>query len=180
MPSNSIFLDNAGVVYYDKYMETRDRRWLDYAETLFIQARKANPNAEESDRRLETVLIQRLTGNPETDRAIHLRIVDVDRDILKIDPFNPFVRKNLAEALYNSGHRDAAEQELLQAIKLEPNYVPAYLRYAAWLDETGDHARSEEYRQRAIDVVTRYQSVKIEEPYEALLLGRPEPHAEKP
>ena len=179
-PDHDVFLDNAGSVYFEMYLRSRDKRWLNYGEVLFRKAMLANPNSEGPGRHLETLLIQRLTGYPERDHAIHLQIVAVDRAILKVDPFNPFVRKNLAEALYNSGSRDEAERELNYAIKLEPNYVPAYLRISDWYRDSGNLSASESYQQKAIAVVVRYQNLKTSEPYETLLLGRPQAPPTRP
>ena len=173
-PNHYVFLDNAGTVYMDKFMLSRDSRMIQIAETFFRKAGSANPNAEEPGRRMETLLIERLTGDPLKDRAVHERIVEIDRDVLKVDPFNPFVRKNLAEALYNLGDSPAARRELEKAIELEPNYVAAYLRLADWFRQDGDQARSEEYRSKAMAVVMRYQGVAASESYESLLLGRPQ------
>ncbi len=172
-PNHEVFLNNAGTVYFDKFMKSRDRRWLDYAETFFVKAMQANPNSEESGRHLENAVIQRLTGDPSKDRAVHERIAAIDRQILAIDPVNIFVRKNLAEALYNAGERDAAARQLEQAIALEPNYVPAYLRMSDWCRERGNAAASDDYRQRGLAIVIRYRDVPVKETYEAMLLGRP-------
>jgi O-antigen ligase len=175
VPDQSVFLDNAGLAYFDMYMTGGDRKYLDFAQTFFRAAMEANPNADEPRRHMESALIQRLTGQVKRDKTVHLSLIELDREILRIDPFNPFVRKNLAEALYNSGSHNEAEQEMLRTIEAEPNYVPAYLRLADWYQEKGRMKESATYRNRAIDIVSRYQNVQMAERYEALLLGRPDP-----
>jgi len=172
-PGGSVFLDNAGVVYVDKFIETHESRWLDFAQSLFVQAMAANPNSAEPGLHLEKALIQRLTGNPQRDRQVHAQIAAVDRQVLSLDPVNPFVRKNLAEALYNSGDKAAAIQELSRAIDYEPNYVPAYVRMSDWYREAGQPEKSAEYEQRAIAVTLKYRDDKTTDAYESLLLGRP-------
>jgi len=171
-PNHDVFLDNAAMVYFDKFKVTSERRWQQYAETLFTQAIVANPNSDMPARHLEHLLIDRLSGDPVKDRTTHLRIAAVDRHILEIDPFDPFVRKNRAEALYMSGAKEEAHQELQRALELEPNYVPGYLRIADWYRDAGNLTASNDYRQRAVAVVLRYQNVQTKEPYEAMLLGR--------
>jgi tetratricopeptide (TPR) repeat protein len=171
-PNHDIFLDNAGMVYFDKFKTTNEKRWQAYAETLFTRAIIANPNSDIPARHLENLLIDRLSGDPVKDRAIHLRIAAVDRHILEVDPFDPFVRKNLAEALYMSGEKEKAQQELERALELEPNYVPGYLRIADWYRDAGNLTASDDYRQKAVGVVLRYQNFQPKEPYEAMLLGR--------
>jgi O-antigen ligase len=171
-PNHDVFLDNAAMVYFDKFKTTNERRWQEYAETLFTQAIVANLNSDTPARHLEHLLIDRLSGDPVKDRAIHVRITAVNRHILEIDPFNPFERKNLAEALYMSGSKAEAQQELERALQLEPNYVPGYLRIADWYRDAGNLAASDGYRQKAVAVVLRYQNFQPKEPYEAMLLGR--------
>jgi O-antigen ligase len=173
-PNHDIFLDNAGMVYFDKFKTTNEKRWQEYAETLFTRAIVANPSSDTPAMHLEHLLIDRLSGDPAKDAATHLRIVTVDRHILEIDPFNPFVRKNLAEALYMSGAKEEAQQELERALELEPNYVPGYLRIADWYRDAGNLTASADYRQKAVAVVLRYQNFQPKEPYEAMLLGRGE------
>jgi tetratricopeptide (TPR) repeat protein len=154
---------------------SRDSRWLNYAELFFNDASAANPNADQPRHDLEHLLIQRLTGNPERDRQVHLRIIQVDRDILRIDPVNPFIRKNLAEALYNVGDHENAEEELNRAVEFEPNFIPGYLRLEAWCRASGDSARGDAYRKRAIAVAVKYENETPRELYESLLLGRVQP-----
>jgi O-antigen ligase len=173
-PKHYLFLDNAGMAYFDMYRQSEDRHSLELAEVFFNRAMAASINAEEPRRHLENVYIKQLTGNIERDRPTHLKIVAVDRDLLRISPFDPFVRRNLAEALYNSGSVEEAERELTRALEIEPNYVPAYLQIADWYHAAGDAIKSERFRQKAMDIVTRFQNRQTSEPYEALLLGRPE------
>ncbi len=179
-PGHDVFLDNVGSVYFDMYMKSGDKRRLDFAESFFEQAMLANTNSETPGLHLESVLIQRLSGDARRDHTVHLQIAAVDRYILTIDPFNPFVRRNLAEALYNSGSREEAERELNRAIDFEPNYVPGYLRMAEWYKDGGDLTASDNYQQKAVAVVKRYANLQTSEPYEARLLGRPEEPVRKP
>jgi O-antigen ligase/Tfp pilus assembly protein PilF len=173
MPDHPVLLDNLGLDYFDDYMKSHRGADLDRAESIFQQAIAANPNYEIPGGHLETVLIQRLTGDPEKDRPIHARIIETDRRVLQTNPFNPFIRKNLAEALYNSGNRDEAREELLKAVELEPNYVEGYLRLAEWCRQGGLPQQGDEYTKKAIAVVVQYQKENTLDPFDALLLGRP-------
>ncbi|MBI4472593.1 MAG: hypothetical protein HY646_07985 [Acidobacteria bacterium] len=172
IPDSAVILENAGLVYLERYRQTRNKRYLDDADMFYKRAIADDPNAPRLRRRLEAVLVERLTGDPETDRPIHLKIVETDRQVLERDPFNPFVRRNLAEALYHSGSREEAQQELSKAIELEPNYVSAYLRLAEWHKESGNVSESELHKSKAMSIIAKYQHVTKPEPYEALLLGR--------
>jgi len=173
LPTHPVLIDNLGLVYFDEFMRSRDSRYLDRAEHLFERAIEENPRFDAPAAHLESALIQRLTGNVLRDRPIQMRIAEADRHVLETSPFNPFVRKNLAEALYNSGRRDEAYQELLTAVGLEPNYVPGYMRLAEWYGLEGRVSESEEYKRRAVQVIASYRDTSTSDPFEDLLLGRP-------
>ena len=117
--------------------------------------------------------MQRLTQNPRTDAAIHRRIIETDRRLLAANPYNPFIRKNLAEAFYNLGERNQAREELLKAVEIEPNYVAGYLRLADWYHEDGQMEESARFRNQAVQVVNFYKDKPAEDPFDNLLLGRP-------
>jgi O-antigen ligase len=172
LPPHAPLLDETGMLYLSRYERTQDRRWLTTAEDFFGRAINANPNAEEPLRHMERAFILSLTGNADVDRAVHPQIAAIDRELLRVDPFNPFVRKNLAEALYRDGHPQEAEQELERALSYEPNYVAGYLTIARWESETGNIERANRYRQTASAILTKYQDFKSDEPYELMLLGR--------
>jgi tetratricopeptide (TPR) repeat protein len=172
-PDHPVLLDNLGMVYLDEFTKTQKPEHLEYAKRAFEASIAANPIFDIPLGHLETALIHSLTGDIQMDRPIHENIVLTDRRLLAVNPFNPFIRRNLAEALYNLGDRGAAERELREATAIEPNYVPGYLRLAQWRGEAGDRGESEELTARAIAIVTRFRDRKAD-PFEALLLGRPE------
>jgi O-antigen ligase len=175
LPTHPVLLDNLGIVYLDQFVKTHESDYLDRAEILFKQSIVANPHFDVPAGHLESALVLRLTGDPEKDRNIHKKIIAADVQSLAANPFNPFIRKNLAEAYYNIGDRNQACEELLKAIEIEPNYVPAYLRLAAWYDEAGMRSESEKYRSKAIQVANFYKDQKLLDPFDSLLLGRPQP-----
>jgi O-antigen ligase len=173
LPEHPVLLDNLGTVYLTQFLRTRNPEQLDRAEIFFSEAMRQNPYYELSGRHLERVLIQRLTGEPRRDAPIHKRIVETNRRVLAGNPFNPFVRRNLAEALYHLGEREQAYEELLKAVEMEPNYVPGYLRLAEWSKEMGKIEDSDKYREQALQVVHLYKDKKFPDAFENLLLGRP-------
>jgi O-antigen ligase len=174
LPLHAALLDERGMLYLERYSQTQDRRWIGVAEDFFGQAAHANPNFVEPLRHMEKALIWSLTGNDESDSRIHPLIAAVDREVLRIDPFDPFVRKNLAEALYRDGRRREAVEELDRAIQVEPNYISAYLTMAKWEQEAGNAARADQYHQKAMEISAKYRDIKYPGPYERLLLAQPE------
>ena len=123
---------------------------------------------------METLLIRTLNGDPAHDMPLYKDLIANDTTFTQIDPFIPFARKNLAAALYQLGQPQAALKELQQAIEYEPNYVPGYLQLSAWYRDMGRTPESQEYQKKAVDIVLKYRDFKPNEPYEGLLLGRPE------
>jgi tetratricopeptide (TPR) repeat protein len=174
LPTHPVLLDNLGIIYLDEFMKTHESDYLDRAEILFKESIARNPHFDVPAGHLESALVQRLTQNPEKDRNIHKKIIAADLQALSANPFNPFIRKNLAEAYYNIGDRNQACEELLKAIEIEPNYVPAYLRLATWYDEAGQQSESEKYRSKAIQVANFYRDQRLLDPFDSLLLGRPQ------
>jgi O-antigen ligase len=173
IPRHPVLLDNLGIVYLDEFMKTKKPEYLDRAEILFQQSMEENPHFDVPAGHLETALVQRLTDNPQLDRAIHRRIADADEHLLRANPFNPFIRKNLAEAFYNLGDRNRACEELLKAVEIEPNYVPGYLRLAQWYEEAGEMEQSARYKNHALQLVNYFKDKPAEDPFDSLLLGRP-------
>jgi O-antigen ligase len=174
IPRHPVLLDNLGVVYFDEFLKTRKFEYLDRAEILFAESMAENPHFDVPAGRLESALIQRLTGNPREDLPIHRKIIDADQRRLQVNPFNPFVRRNLAEAFYNLGDRHLAREELLKAVEIEPNYVPGYLRLAEWYEEAGQMEEGAKYRNQAVQIVNVYKDARSLDPYDELLLGRPQ------
>jgi len=174
LPENPVLLDNLGSVYFARYFQARKSEDLDRAEIFFADALAQNPHYDLPAGHLEKALIERLNGDPRHDAPIHERIVEIDKRILEMTPFNPFVRKNLAEGLYNLGRREEACAELEKALENEPNYIPGYLRLAEWYAAMGREQQSSKYRNHAIQVANLYKDQRSLDEYENLLLGRPE------
>jgi O-antigen ligase len=180
VPDHPVMLDNLGMVYFDEYIKTHKIEYLDRADSLFRDSMAANPSFDIPAGHLETVLFQRLTGDPSKDQTVHALIVSTDRLGLLANPYNPFIRKNLAEALYNIGEKQEAMEELRKSVELEPNYVQGYTRLAQWEEQAGNTHEATEYRKKANDVVIHYKDQPTPDPFEALLLDRPQSNTGKP
>jgi O-antigen ligase len=174
VPNHPLFLDNLGMVYLQGFTEMKDPKLLYAARHYFEQSIASTPQALDPHIHMETVLMRLLSGDAARDRPVYEDIVRVDSELLEIDPYIPFVRKNLASAYYNLGQRQRAFDELQKAIGYEPNYVPGYLQIAAWYGAQGDTASSQRYTAAAINIVNKYRNFKPTEAYEGLLLARPE------
>jgi len=175
VPDNPLFLDNLGMVYLDKGIRVKDAHLVSLARTYFTRAIASSPQSLDPHMHMEAALIQSLTGSREHDVDLYHRIIDNDLELLQIDPFIPFTRKNLADAFFQLGDRSRAFQELQKALDYEPNYVPGYLQFATWYRDLGNTSASQQYTAHAIAVVNKYRDFRPRYPYETLLLARPSP-----
>ncbi len=173
-PDHPLFLDNLGLVYLRRAAETNDREILNMAEEYFGRAIAAGPNALDTHIHMETLLVRKLNGNLAHDTEIYKQIVRNNTELLDVDPYIPFPRRNLAVAFYYLGERERAMAEVRQAVVFEPNYVPGYFQLAEWSAESGNLAESNRYKAKAVEIVAKYRDLKPADPYLGILLGRPE------
>ena len=173
VPDNSMFLDNLGMVYLDRAFQVKDGGLLAKARSYFEKAIVANPRSLDPHMHMEAALVQSMTGNAEHDSHVYEQLIQNDLQLLEIDPYIPFARKNLADAYFQLGQHDRAFQELQIALDYEPNYVPGYLQFATWYRDLGDLSISRQYTEDAIAIINKYRNYRPGRPYEGLLLGRP-------
>ena len=174
IPNHPVFLDNLGMVYLQHFSETGNPKLLEHAKAYFARAIAASPQSLDPHIHMEAVLTRSLSEDAARDRPVYEEIIQVDTELLEIDPYIPFARKNLAGAYHNLGQPERALQELAAAIAYEPNYVPGYLQLAAWYAEREDKASAQKYTVAALSIINKYRNFKPTEAYEAVLLGRPE------
>jgi O-antigen ligase len=172
-PNHPLFLDNLGMVYLQASIDNKSPQLLDVARIYFARAIAASPQSLDPHIHMEAVLVRLVTGDPDRDAGIYRDIIKFDTEMLEIDPFIPFPRKNLGSAYYHLGNPDEAFKQLTTAIQYEPNYVPGYLQLAAWYEEKGDIDLNRRYVAAAVSIVNKYRTFKPTEPYEGILLGRP-------
>ena len=174
IPDQPAFLDNLGMVYLHQFLKNGQTQSLELAQAYFSRAIAENPHALEPRMHMETTLIRSLSGDDRLDTNVHKAILENDLQLLAIDPYLPFARKNLAGAYYSLGQPDQAFAEMRRAIDYEPNYVPAYLVMASWYAERGNTEESNRYTSIGVGIVYKYRNFKPKEMYEGILLGRPE------
>jgi tetratricopeptide (TPR) repeat protein len=173
VPNHPLFLDNLGMVYLQQALEKKQPQLMAPAREYFYRAIDANPQSLDPHIHMEAVLTRSLTGDRAHDEAIYREIITVDTQLLEIDPYVPFARKNLAGAYHDLGQWDQAMNQLERAIGYEPNYVPGYLQMAAWYREHGDELANQRYTAAAVSIIKKYRDFKPTETYEGVLLGRP-------
>jgi Tfp pilus assembly protein PilF len=75
----------------------------------------------------------------------------------KLDPKNEIVQNNLGLAYYLRGRSDLAEQHLLEALRLKPDYSDAHNNYAVILIDTARYAEALAHLQKVTSDLT-YQN----------------------
>jgi tetratricopeptide (TPR) repeat protein len=173
VPDHPGFLDNLGMVYLQASIDQQRPMLMEPARNYFARAIAASPQQLDPHMHMETVLVRSITGDPVHDADIYRQIIAVDTELLEIDPYIPFPRKNLGSAYYSLGKQDEALKQITTAIGYEPNYVPGYLQLATWSEERGDMDSNRRYTAAAIGIVNKYRDFKPSEPYEGVLLARP-------
>jgi O-antigen ligase len=173
IPDHPLFLDNLGMVYLQASIDLKQPQLMEKAKTYFARAISASPQSLDPHIHMETVLIREITGDHDRDVPVYRDILKYDGELLQIDPFIPFVRKNLASAYYSLGNPEEGFRQLATAIDYEPNYVPGYLQMASWYGERGDMDSNKKYTTAALYIINKYRGFKPTEGYEVILLGRP-------
>ena len=172
VPDDPEFLQDLGLLFM-QFSKPAERTSLNSAREYLARAIAARPQSVELRIHMENALVESLSGEIHSDDDLQKTIIENDSQLLQIDPYLPFQRRNLATAYYNLGQRRRAFEELHRAIEYEPNYVPGYLTMAAWYAEHGDTAESRRYEALALSIVNKYRDVRPADIYEATLLGRP-------
>ncbi|MBK5290762.1 MAG: tetratricopeptide repeat protein [Acidobacteriia bacterium] len=120
-------------------------------------------------RRQEAIQLtdQVLSDNKDDAEALALRaslrlqagkVEDLETSIAELQsvlakmPNNPVVRFNLGEALLMKGNRDQARSQLLEAIKISPNYFPAKLALGRTYMASREPAKALQYADEIIKV----------------------------
>jgi O-antigen ligase len=173
-PDHPLVLDNLGMVYLQKSVDSKRPELLEVAQKYFAQAIAASPKSLDPHIHMESTLIRSLTRNAEHDMPIYRQIVKNNTDLLAIDPYIPVPRMNLGVALYNLGRRDEAMKETHQALEYEPNFVPGYFQISTWYQEMGKQAEADRYRAAAFGIVSKYRDYQPTDAYVGILLARPQ------
>jgi TolB-like protein/Tfp pilus assembly protein PilF len=123
---------------------------LQKALTLFANALEQDPAfapayAAMADSWLLLAMYGNLTNTEATERAMPM----IEK-ALEIDPESAEAFAALGLARWQIGHRDAAESALRQAIKLNEDYVPAYLWLGGLLGEMGRLPEQSQVLQQAM------------------------------
>jgi len=117
---------------------------LHKAITLFAQALEADPTyAPAYAAMADSWMLLALYGNMTTMKATE-RAMPMIEKALEIDPQSAEAFAALGLARWQIGQRDAGESALRQAVRLDENYIPAYLWLGGLL---GDLGRLPEERQ---------------------------------
>ncbi|REL24270.1 tetratricopeptide repeat protein [Rhodohalobacter sp. SW132] len=132
-----------GQAYWFKYLDTRDRTWIDRAKFNTVQAFKLNSSLLQA--RITLGLIHIGTG--EYDDAIQNF-----NDALLSDPANAEAYRGLAEAYEYSGRTEQAEQTYKRAISLKPDHWAGYNALGTFYYRINQYENAKEQYRRVIEI----------------------------
>jgi len=133
-----------GQAYWNKYLVTRDRDWIDQAWRECRRSIELGPQL--SDAHITLALLNSGTG--QYDEAIREA-----RQAIQIDPYNDRAYSELARALEATGQPDAAEATIKKALALRPGYWYNYVRLGIFYGEHGRYKEAEIPFMRVIDLL---------------------------
>lgn len=94
-------------------------------------------------------VLKQLPTDQQDDLAI---LIDEYRDSLVVSADSPATQLSIANLEVRLGNANEAEQAYLQALRIEPNYVPALINLADYYRSTGREPKSEPLLKKALDV----------------------------
>lgn len=101
---------------------------------------------------IATTLSEVYTQLPADQRGDLAILIDEYRESLAISADSPATQLSIANLEVQLGNIDKAEQAYLQALRIEPNFVPALINLADYYRSTGRGSKSEPLFKKALDV----------------------------
>ena len=98
------------------------------------------------------VLSDVLMQLPEEQRGDLSRLIKEYRESLIVSADSPATQLTIASLEMRLGNIEKAEQAFQQALRIEPNYVPALINMADYYRSTGRESKSESLLQKALEI----------------------------
>ena len=146
-PGTTGYHDALARAALQRFEESRDRQWLLRAVEEERVAIELNPMDGRFPYRLATIfgVMARQTLSHDQQTAVINEAAQAYERARQIDPYSPLNYMALADIALEQGYQQEARSWLQQAIRYEPNYLPAHMRLAELSLSEGDvdDARSE-------------------------------------
>jgi tetratricopeptide (TPR) repeat protein len=133
-----------GQAYWQKYVQSRDRKWIDMAWSYCGRALALNPNSAPAN--ITYAMLS--SGAGKYDMAI-----EHARAALNIDPTNHLAYSELAKAYDAVGKVGDAEATLLSAVRLGPEYWYNHMQLGTFYYNHGRYPEAEASYRRVTELV---------------------------
>lgn len=100
-------------------------------------------------------------ANRAMDQGNHVEAIALYEELTALDPRHAAAFSNLGAALFKIGRVKEAENCLLQAIKLQPDFPDALSNMGTLLQVQGRYAGAENFLRRAVKINPRFVSARI-------------------
>jgi tetratricopeptide (TPR) repeat protein len=140
----------------------------EFSEAIRWNSRESQFYQNRADLYLE--LVRRLLP---TEPTLQRGIADYQTAIT-LDPFDPFLRYNLANAYVSIKRYSDAKEQLEKAIELEPNFIGGHHLLSKVLVALGEKGASDEKQQIARNLAERFHPESYHSGYLKSLFQRPD------
>lgn len=168
-PSEAIYHNALAKLYAKRYDETKGVGYLYISQTRFESAIKSNP----IDRVYWEDFADFIYGHKVQigEMGALSDVCKLLQEGLKVDPFNPLLRRKLASVYVERGLYDNAARELKILLGMEPNFLLARYMLARVYGSLGNRKEEEEQYRVLREKKLQHLELKVRNEYEKKLLG---------
>jgi O-antigen ligase/Tfp pilus assembly protein PilF len=158
-PGTTGYHDALARAALQRFEESGDRQWLLRAVEEEQVAMELNPMDGRFPYRLGTMfdVLARQTLSHDQQATVINQAVEAYAQAKHIDPYSPLNYLRLADIAMEQGRKQEARSWLQEAIRYEPNYLPAHLRLAEMSLREGDVKDARAELDTIMAVQRRYQ-----------------------
>lgn len=167
-PKEAIYHDALAKLYAKRYDETKGAGFLYITQTRFESAIKSNP----VDRTFWEDYADFIYDHRKIigQREAYSGAAKLLREAVKVDPYNPFLRKKLAAVYIEGKSFGKAASELKTLVSVEPNYLVARFMLAQVYGTLGMGDKEEKQYQVLRKKRLQHMELRVQNEYEKTLL----------
>ncbi|MDY6861621.1 MAG: tetratricopeptide repeat protein, partial [Thermodesulfobacteriota bacterium] len=115
--------------------------------------------------------LSRFTKNKKERRENLDNSILALKEALKIDPYNPFYRKELGLYYVYTGNYNRGEKELLKIVEMEPNFLPALIVLGNIYAKKGEFDKAVREYKEALKIKNKYQNKNLRDDWDRQFLN---------
>ena len=167
-PNEAIYHNALGKLYAKRYDETKSAGDLYITQTRFESAIRSNP----VDRVFWEDFADFMYEHKQNigEKEAYSGVAKLLTEAVKVDPYNPFLRRKLAAVYIEGKSYDKAASELKKLVRVEPNYLVARFMLAQVYGTLGMTDKKEEQYQVLREKKLEHMELRVQNDYEKTLL----------